>query len=431
MAFQLPAAGDVQGQIQAGQNLVSMIETASGPGGDPSSLLEAGISLAASQLSPGGGQTVGGELLAIGGSALAGLAMAGPLGAAMAAFGTVIGQLSNDLKGANTATAIGVSEGTQTITAAIQNYGTAVGSGPNIGKPGGWSAADWSAFARPPSKTKNPAKLVSLCKQIYQYFLQYNGQSGSPCNMNVVGFYSMPCDNPSQWAGDQLSLCTPVWFYWYQPNSIAGCHEDIVFGGGGAGGSPAVLKQRWIQGTTAIAGQTQDQIVERAIPRLPDQLYWSAALYGIGGQSGISGFAAQYFNVDLINAMATVLTMLSHGASTQAIVSELLIQSYILSQQGHHDTAGMPLVGNVSFNQFGFHQLVDDYITLANQENAGYVAAPTAPAGPSTGDQIATVLGAAGLTLVAGVVGYSIYRKQSPIVTLQGIRSRIRSKRIV
>jgi len=331
--MQLPSVGDVQGQAQAGQNLANQIEQAAGPGGDPSALLEEGIALAGTAIGGSDGVAIGLETI---GGALAGFAMAGPMGAAIAFVGSFASVLEGYVHSADTAVANGVSKATLTISSRIAGFGKPVGAGPNIGAPGGWSAADWSAFARPPSTTRNASKAAEINDNGRQYM--WNASAGK----SLKPLRPATGSQLLQWIRSQKPLCTPIWFYWSDPGKVVDCDSDLYFGSGGAGGSVSVLKQRWVQGTTAFAGMTQEQIVNAAIPRLPDPLYWAADLYGIVGPGNMfgSGYSTAWFNIDLINAMATVLTMLSMGASIQAIVSELLIQSYILSVQGDQDSTG-------------------------------------------------------------------------------------------
>jgi hypothetical protein len=400
MSFQLPAPGDIQGQIQAGQNLAQQIEQASGPDGDPSALLGEGIAIAGTAV----GGTEGIALSTIGGE-LAGFAMAGPVGAAIAFLGSYVAVLSSYVKSSDTAVAYGVSKATETISARIAGFGKPVGSGPNIGAPGGWSAADWSAFARPPSTTNNPSKAAAINANGRQYL--WNSVAGKSLKPGIATGNQL-----HQWISSQKPICTPIWFYWSDPNKIVDCDSDLYFGKGGAGGSVGTLKNRWIQGTTSTAGMTQSQIVDAAIPRLPDPLYWAADLYGTIGPGNMfgSGYSTVYVNVDLLNAMATVLTMLSMGASIRAVLSELLIQSYILSVQGSQDTSGGK-IANAGMNQYGFHQLVDDYIRMAQAQQTA------TSTDLSTGAKIGAVLAGATGAILVGILGYSAVTKTSPVQT--------------
>lgn len=404
--MQLPSPGDIQGQIQAGQNLAQQIEKAAGPGGDPSGLLSEGIAIAGTAIGGSAGMAI-----SMVGGILAGAAMTGPVGAAIALAGSIAEIASQAFgAGADTASAYGVSKATATISSRIASYGKSVGAGPNFGAPGGWSAADWSAFARPPSSTKNAQQLMSMCSHIFNFW-DKQVWSGYPAMTGSDPAAPMKGKSASEWARMQKPLCTPVWFYWTDPSKIVDCDQDLHFGKGGAGGSVATLRDRWVAGTTAVQGLSQNQIVNAAIGRLPDPLYWSSSLYGTVLPSGFSGYATGYFNVDLLNANATVLNMASRGASLQAIISELLIQSYILSVQGGESPSGAKIENTFDI-QYGFHQLVDDYLARGQSQ-----VAPTVPANISTAGAVGAVLAGVTGTVLVGILGYSAVTKTSPIET--------------
>jgi hypothetical protein len=437
--FQLPSANNVQAQVQAGGQLVQQIEAAAGgDAGAISSLLAAGVAIAGNA----GGEA--GQVVSMIGGAFAGFAMAGPVGAAISIVGSLASMIGN-LKGLDTAQALGASVGTATISSNIQQLKIDVGFGPNIGKPGGWSVADWSAFARPPSSTKNADKLLTITKNAWKWigenynsdeFVLYSVTSRNRLQTSygpIVDLPSFPSVlasvSPETWAKQQLPVCTPVWFYWSVPGAIIDCENDILFGSGGAGASVDALQQRWVQGTTPAHGISASQIVSSAISRLPDPLYWSAALYAYSSVSGFSGYETFYYNVDLLNAIATVLTMLAAGASTKAIVAELLLQSYILSVQGETDASSGQKIPDVAANQYGFHQLVSDYIELAQQEEAtGQVTQPV-PASFWSGWSTPEIVAASvGVAAVAGVLGYSAYSGQSPVEIVKTMGSKAGSK---
>lgn len=449
MAFQLPNAGDIEGQVQSGNNLISQIHSAANDPTASAGLLEAGISLVANAIGGPGGAVLTDAL----GGAMSGFAMAGPMGAVAGAIVGLAEGILGLFQGADAVVAtVGVSAATQTISAAVQAIGA---QHPDIltGKPQGWAMADWAAFARPPHTTKNSKTFFAMMQAVSRYVastitpglseLAMSGpyaqnDSGDPSNIanalcGTQWQMTSRCNNytPAQFAAWQKSLCTPVWFDWYQPGQIEDCEKDLFFGSGGAGGNVSALLQTWINSTYAQNGLSQQQIVQRAVSSMIDPMYFGSDLYGLPMPSGFSGWGTVYYNPDLMNAVATVLMMRSAGASTQAIVSELLIQAAILSAHGSQDPSGNKLPGDVKLNQYGFHQLLDDHIRMAQTENALIPPVSTAPAGLSTGAQIATVFGAAGATMAVGLLGYSAYKKQSPVDVLQGLRSRIRARRVV
>jgi hypothetical protein len=404
MAFAIPAEGDFEGQAQAGANLIEQIES-----GDTAGLLEAGISAIGGPL----GSSPGGAMLmdAVGG-ALSGFAMYGPVGAALGgALGALEGAAGSFFGPADTVIDIyGVSQATQTITGDVQALG-AKAPNPLNNHPAGWAMADYLAFARPPSSSKNVDGFSQTASSVQAYAIsQMGGVSAGELLASVEGSGFIAGSLQSQ-----VPLCTPVWFEWFTYSSIVDCYQDLLFGSGGAGGDPNALYNAWVQSTLATGSLSQAEIVKRAAAVAPDPFYFSASLYGATFSSGAfgAGYATVYWNPDLLNAMATVMAMRSCGASTQAILSELLIQAAILQKTGGLAPGGGSMPGDIALNQYGFRRLLDDYIRLANAQNAA--AGISSASAISTGGMAGSVaLGATG-ALLAGVLGYSLYTRRSPV----------------
>lgn len=95
--------------------------------------------------------------------------------------------------------------------------------------------------------------------------------------------------------------------------------------------------------------QTQSQVLSRALARLPDPLYISADLYAQQTQND-----TWYYNTSGLVAVSTILGLLAVGASTRAIVSELLLQYKTLTSNGEQTAI--------------VQSLIDDYISLAKYE---------------------------------------------------------------
>jgi hypothetical protein len=461
--FPLPDVGDIQGQATSGLGLINQLEQFDPQNPDMglvSSMLEAGIALIG-----GAGATVLTDEI---GGAMSGFAMAGPCGAVAGALLGAAEGIAALFSGADAVTGVyGVSKATQIITSRV-----AALAGRNsvtlTGNPQGWAMADYCAFAFPPSTSKNANGFMVAMKDVATYYASYwdigaaeatggtsmfQNSNGDPnnlanalCGSGVLGSIQCNSYTAAQFLGWQVPLCTPVWFNWYQSQAIQSCKQYVYFGSGGAcpaipgivcgpsGASPAQLKSAWEQTTQAQAGYTQAQIVAMAISKLPDRFYWSSDLYGTVLPSGFNGWQTVLYNPDLMNAVATMLLMRSSGASTQALVSELLIQSGILSASGKTTPAGNPMPGNVAFNQYGFHRFVDDHIRMANAENAAAnkaEAAIFASSSTSTGVPLSTagMLGAvtAGVTgtILAGILGYSAYTRTSPLVVTRNAYGRV------
>ena len=417
MSFSLPSVGDVQGQVQAGNTLIDQIQA-----GDTNALADAGIALVSAVGASGPLAIVGG----IASGALSGLIAAGPMGAAIGgvmAAATGFASLFGGYKGITRI--YGMSHATEIITARVSAMGSSRPA-TKTGNPQGWAMADYCATASTPNSTiGNRQKLTSLLNQLQNVSLTM----GEWASAAMAGM-----DSPSGLAASQL--CTPVWFNWFNQANIANCVDDLTFGpNGGARGTtngtlPALL-QEWVSTTFATAGLSQSQIVQNAIPRAPNPLYWSVALYGAYVDPTIGSAFTMLWNTDLMNAMATVLMMLSTGCSTQSIVSELLIQAAILDQYGttpptvgcDSSTDGVcPSATTAAANQAGFYSLLDDYIALANAENAAAGIEPTI----STEDKIGMLLLGATGACVVGLLGYSAVTRTSPLVVLGQVKGRLR-----
>jgi len=459
--FSLPPEGDTQAQANTGANLSALINQAASSGGDPAALAMAGISFLRSEL-VGSSNGAGGVILGLASSAtegaLAGSSVAGPIGAAIgAAVGLVTGILSDIFGGAGPDTIVGVAG----VSQATSKIGTMLSrmlqqfvpiEGVNSYKPQGWSMANYFAVAgfggsantsvgQAPyvgCKTKNTAQYMAMLQNIGQFLQSDSNDSFASSMMSSI-------DGPSNianalngaytaqdFANFAQPLCTPVWFDYTNANKIVDCNNDLYFGSGGTGSSSlSTLKAQWVASTYPNPPLTQEEIVEAAIAKAPDPLYWCADLYGVPTSSG-GGYATYICNPDLINGVSTVLYMRSIGASTQAIVSELLLQQHILQLYGNVDLSGQPLSG-IPQNRYGFQKLVDDHIAMAKAEGYyGRAQNPVAISPPSyfwsswNDWEIAAAL--AGTLGVGGVLGYSVYKRQSPLMTLQAMKDRVRAK---
>ena len=425
-----PLLGNIDGQIQAGQQIYAQIVA-----GDVQGLLSDGIDLIGNAV---GG--VGGTLIDVGGGALSGLAIAGPWGAAAAGLLSIAGDLLGG--GADTVAAvIGESKATQMISASIasllkQQEGS-------LGHQQGWAMADYLAFASPPNKTKRVSTFMSMMRNVAQYawnndpgFNQpYWSRQDGPSNLanalcGDTGFQpSCNYFTPQQFVGWQVPICTPVLFQWNDVSAIQNCTSDLIFGSGGAGGSVSKLKSTWISQTPLIPGVSQEQIVENAIAKAPDPLYWGSDLYGVVTNSGAfaSGYATYYFNLDLMNGFATVLAMRSVYASTMSVVAELLLQAALLKEHGNVDANGNALRGHTSNNQYGFFQLLNDHIQMAINEDKTAGVTPT-QALTSSWSPAAIVAATVGIAAVGGILGYSAYTRQSPVTVVKSMGSRLRAR---
>jgi hypothetical protein len=420
VSFSLPSVGDVQGQVQAGNTLISQIQS-----GDTSALADAGVAFVNAVTGESKGAIA--DVMSIASGALAGLIAAGPVGAVLGGVGGAISDFSSLFGGYAGITHIyGMSHATEIITARVSSMASS-STATKSGNPQGWAMADYLATVSPPS-SGNQSKLAHLLLTIGG--MCRAGSNGSVASEVLTGPVCVPVGNTDPTA----PLCTPVWFNWFNEAGIVNCSHDLTFGAGGAkgttDGTPSGLLNEWVSETFAKNGLTQSQIVQNAIARAPDPAYWSAALYGAYFDPTIGSAYTVLWNPDLLNAMATVLMMLSVGCSTQSIVSELLIQSAILDQYGTqapnvgcNESSGdiCPSATNAPLAQAGFYSLLDDYIALANAENAAAGIGTI-----STEDKIGMLLLGATGACVVGLLGYSAVTRTSPLVVLGRVKGRLR-----
>lgn len=228
------------------------------------------------------------------------------------------------------------------------------------------------------------------------------------------------------------------------------CTLDLYFGSGGPGGSATALQNKWIQSTQGVSDTlTQALIVQRAQQRRPDPLYFGTSLYGTAAPgNGPTSGQTIYFNPDGMNAVATVLGMLSCGASPMAIVAELSIQAYILNKNGTTFGSSQPNGGqkfelgypghtlqgvgwSTTQAQATLHQLIADYSAMARAMANGAVwtgpedwtTAPTqsvtVAAAPTltTASKVGAVAAGAAGTLAFAILAYSAATNTSPVET--------------
>jgi hypothetical protein len=268
------------------------------------------------------------------------------------------------------------------------------------------------------------------------YFLANYYEYG-PCSTSSYDPFEASCVVPGtlDWSNPSSTYMkvvqpvgTPILWWWAQPN-----------GSGSGGASPGdgivdVMHNEWFgtsnqddddryydwqQDTTPIQGRdgrtiSASDIMSYAIANRPSPMFYASDLY----VTQASGPNELFGNCAAMSGVAMVCGLLAAGGSCQSIVSELLMEQNFLQ----HMDGGVPPL---------FRALVEEYIAKAAIERA--LASSGVPAGPSSfwstpgGEAAAVALGALGAGAV-GVLGYSAYMRQSPLVVLENIGSRIRSK---
>ena len=415
----LPGVGQIQGQIKTGMSLLAQIQ-----GGSITSAAEGGFELAAgaaadvlANLGPKGqavaaileGAVAGvatgiGAGVAIGAAAGASI---GPWGAVAGAIvGAAVGFAEGEFMGAPLPPlAVANSTATSAIAGALQGWITAWGQDPD-GAPPGQHMADWCAAATPPKSMDSleSKQFLILGKSIVQWASQHDSQglfydhrtkllgigNTSP---TILAYWKMSF-NPTPGASSvslqefvswQIPICAPVFWNWFAPTQMAGTTCSSSTGGGDndegyvtalsypgtqqsmpSPNNPKELETIWRQYTRARGGKTANEIVDSAKKRRPSPKWFALDVYGAwlptGGKLMGNTWSTVYFDCDLLNGMATVLGMLAVGSSTQAIVSELLLQVSILYNSGIKKYSAESVSP-------GLKMLLDDYLYMAHQEH--------------------------------------------------------------
>ncbi len=385
----LPAPGDIAGQIASGNDIQSAIMQ--NVSSTPQALASIGYSLATMI-----GGKAGAVLTDAIGGASTGLALAGPMGAAI---GGLVGGLEGELDALSNQTVLGVfgcSHATEIITSNLQGMAS---QGQYLGLPQGFAMSEYLSNVRPPKTTRNVAKLLKAA------LIHWNASTINPGNLSAQAWFK---SLPTTWNSIDNGLgtglepcCSSLFWAWSDPegSDLPLCYRFLTQNGGPSPLTPTDLLHAWIASTFASKGLSQAEIVKRALARAPDPLWWAVLLYG-QYDSGIGSNVTMFLAPDLANALATTLMYRSAGGSTRGLVTELLSQAWILSKEGQTlSVADNDLVqsgveqsiilANYSASQALFHAYLDDVLTLALVEDgklpmSALAGGVPASAGPST-----------------------------------------------
>lgn len=387
----IPNPGDINAQAAQAQQMSSQIAAAAGGSVPTTALLSAGVTL----LSASGNKEIQQVATDLFGGASAGFAVGGPYGAIVgAAAGTVQAILSiGTYEGAQTYI---FTQGEQAIYKRLGEWlDTSVGQGISSGLPQGWYGSDYAGAtieAAGWGATKRPNFLWHLLQETEKDLAKGPGIQGDASLPDTENLYLGSVLAPSGGvlegtmgqieSGDPQGkatamagppLCTPVFWYFANPSAIQDCILNEWFGyavppyAGGSSGSapplrgtpsaPGVLDNwerdvvpppAWVKRWGPVGAQKE--VVKRARGVLPDPLYFNSALYA--QQLGPKTY---YYNCGGLIALASILGMRSVGASTRAVVSELLLQR-------------QTLVGGGGCVCPVFQALLDDHLALAQHE---------------------------------------------------------------
>jgi hypothetical protein len=487
----LPQAGNLQSQIAQGQNLITTAQSAvSGiASGNPNAqaiaaLLSQGVTMANNLTSSSSLGTIVRDIMTIGTATAAG-ACAGPWGAAVGAIVSSLEVLIQALFGSGggwvTYCAGEPTQGASRLYNLVKQWGSmSLHMGQLSGNVMGWTFYDYIARKYPPSGTGKSMQ-TDLWNEVAQTVWNAGKQGNGPNNStqltigpwNNMGYAGTqmwpnpskaaeayfasnynsygPCSSSSDqpfaarcvvWPGNYTGpagvedqsgsmsdeaaymkivqpLATPVFWGWGEPGSpdqpglINDVENNEFFGK--TNKNITDFYNIWKGDTTPIVNNAGEQlsvqdIMTYAEANRPSPMFYASDLYVLQ----TAGRDQIFCNCDVMSGVATVFGQLAAGASCQSIISELLMQQSILQS----------LDGKVSPL---FRLLVEEYLAkaTAERETATLAAANNPPAGWSTGAKVA--LGAAVLG-VGGLLGYSAYKKESPLVVIQGLKSSIRSR---
>jgi hypothetical protein len=407
----LPGVGDLSGQIAQGQKLFQAGQDAgNGVPGAAQALLQ-GASTLIQQNVPGGlAKTLLTDAVGIG----AGFAMGGPVGGAVALGSAALGPLLSLLNGSQD------TEGPlQTLAptatrhnyAWVQNYLQNVLGASASGYPPGFFLLQYLAAKWPPWLTAKPAQLLA---SVLDGLHPSNGGPVSP--VGIVWNFSAPGGAPSgynflrapptaavykAWLKGQggrspyaATIDPTLFFAWGDasgaslPGSLAGVDAGSLttpswvarlFGDLYAGGTDApesianIQASLWQQALADIPDEvhtSRSDIASRMVKYRPDPMWFDGDLYlaQVAMDSGGSNQEPVAFDLDVMNAMATLAVMGAAGASPRAMTTELLTQLYSVYNGGQG--AG-PSQSNISPV---FRQFVDQWLNVAQGKPAFLVS---------------------------------------------------------
>jgi len=343
----LPAPGNITNQMSQGQAIFSQVSTAGNTlaqGGQVdnstvSNLLGAGVTLAANRLGGGVG-TLMRTLVTIGSATASGFAVGGPFGAAAGAIAGALTSLFSGIFGSNAPTYQGVvfadNPGADALYKYVYQWSQMAGhSGVESLLPQGQTLSDYLSANFPPQTTQRP--------RFMWWLAAYEGGGATiflatdppiPPNNEEAASYTpgggaWPLDATDDAnAGEYLKVVAPldtsIFWEWAQPGQGATSAETYTEDFGSQGTATMDLL---VADTAAGQGRSASDIIASAIRRRPDPLFWASDLYVTQiADQGTTNIG----QCETLSAMATVLGLLAVGASTRAIVTELLLQQKLL-----------------------------------------------------------------------------------------------------
>ena len=350
----LPGMGNLNNQLSQGQALVGKLSGFPNISpGNIQDLLGAGVTTLANAVGGEGGTLIR-SMVSIGTAVASGAAVGGPFGAAGGAIVGIGESILSDLTGqapTYEGLVIGSSAGTERLYTLVGQWQTQ-NSAPVSGEAQGQTFLEYYMSQNPPQSTLRPNLLWSLLPggddSSNPQYNQFTGEYPRPA-VSQGGEIQPPLDGngnpmsitgPGQWppsTTDQADAQTYIGFVqpvdsslfwgWAQPTSNPSDTQQYAESFKEAGGGSQEL---WLEDTVPAPGLSASSIMASALRRAPDPMYFAQDLYIAQSLPSGGEVVTLVQNTGAASAVATVLGMLAVGASTRAIVSELLLQQHIL-----------------------------------------------------------------------------------------------------
>jgi hypothetical protein len=120
---------------------------------------------------------------------------------------------------------------------------------------------------------------------------------------------------------------------------------------------PSILSQT-LSDISDKPGMTRQSIVARAMKLAPRAIWMDPSLYQLGAVIDNSTQFTALYNLDILNALATIWVMLAVGAHPRAITTELLVQQANIYEHGGPN----PGVQNLSA---GYRRFMDEWLNIS------------------------------------------------------------------
>jgi hypothetical protein len=413
-----PIPGNVRSQVAQGQALFQAAQNvASGTPGSVATLLQGAATVAANNLASGLPKTLIMDAAGI----AAGFAMGGPVGGAVAVAGAALSAVTALFSGTGNVQWEGFeaqpSDASVRNWTLIQNYIANLVGSSESGYPPGWYLAFYMAATAPEYTMADLTDLFLLrvasfraaggepSARAYLTELQNGALSGLTISTGYQGDEPVPqflTDTPwktrnsfppmkglkpsdSQFKAELLqnaSMRHPFDSLWGQgfntialaylwgaptgqglPGSLSQGITGVVTPGTSATDASALpdiasILSQTLSDISDKPGMTRQSIVARAMKLAPRAIWMDPSLYQLGAIIDNDTQFTALYNLDVLNALATVWVMLAVGAHPRAITTELLVQQANIYEHGGPN----PGVQNLSA---GYRRFMDEWLNIS------------------------------------------------------------------